>query len=576
MRFDVYSRNFAPSLRGGLVIKKSFFLLMICSVYVIMWPTLTSGLDSHHDGLVITTINLTKSALLNGGDAPFNQYGPFWSVTYGLLALPFSSESTLIVSRIITLTIYIVTAVCLYKTTQKLKTVGLWPLVITLLLLTQPWTTGFGTTFLAWPSALSSLLLSLIAFQIVRSQEKTQSSQESVIIGLLICCLIFTRFQIGVVTFLLTVVFLAINRSRKDQLVFFISFITSSSVFVGLLVSRDWFQDYLFDSVEFSITYVQDKYSVNPTPLFTISFALIVFILINLFDRRSASLKPKAYGLIPSYFYFILAVSTVLLVVAVLVFPNLQDSLILAVRRFWIGGLLGAIFFALKKTVFEIVQKSFRDPTHMQIWLLLYGAVGMVQLYPLFDQVHFWWGLAPLVIPVATLMLEQIKNLGNGRRNFIFTCLISIGIITVIVPSVQRAMSEREIYAAGLVNLVRVSPESNLDQKNLQGFFSRSIVSGSHVLNLCHNSDVYFNTELTKSSSRYFIYWPPFIGIAKIDSNLKNSDPNTIVTCSQNQVPLVSQATNKAHLRIINQLGFADKFSERILLNGTVWKIYQK
>jgi hypothetical protein len=572
----MYLKNFATNLRGGVMRSKSFFLLMICSVYVIMWPTLTSGLDSHHDGLVITTINQTKSALLNGGDAPFNQYGPFWSVTYSLLALPFSSESTLIVSRIITLTIYILTAICLYKTTRRLKTIGLWPLVITLLLLTQPWTAGFGTTFLAWPSALSSLLLSLITYQIVRSEEKTQSSQESAIIGLLICCLIFTRFQIGVAAFLLTVVFLAINWSRKNQLVFFISFMTSSSVVVGLLVSRDWFQDYLFDSVEFSITYVQDKYSVNPTPVFTLSFALIVFILINLFDRRTARLKPRASRRIPSYFYFILGMSTVLMVVAVLVFPNLQNFLIVAVRRFWIGGLLGAIFFAMKKTVFGFGQKSFRDSSHMQLWLLLYGAVGMVQLYPLFDQVHFWWGLAPLVIPLATLILEQIKNLGTDRKNFIFTCLVSIGIITVIVPSLQRAMSEQEIYAAGLVNAVRVSPESNSDQKNLQAFFSRSIVGGSRVLNLCHNSDVYFNVELARSSSRYFIYWPPFIGITKIDSNLKNSDPDTIVTCSQNQVPLASQATNKAHLRIINQLEFEDKFSERILLNGTVWKIYQK
>jgi hypothetical protein len=264
------------------------------------------------------------------------------------------------------------------------------------------------------------------------------------------------------------------------------------------------------------------------------------------------------------------------MVVAVLVFPNLQNFLILSVRRFWIGGLLGAVFFATKKTIFGFRQKSLRDPTHMQLWLLLYGAVGMVQLYPLFDQVHFWWGLAPLVIPVAMLILEQTKNLSNDRRNFIFACLVSIGIITVIVPSAQRAMYEQEIYVGGLVNSVGVSPESNSDQKNLQAFFSRSIVSGSRVLNLCHNSDVFFNVQLAKSSSRYFIYWPPFIDIAKIDTDLKNSNPDTIITCSQNQVPLAKQVTNDFQVRMIIYLDFEVDVYERYVLNGTDWRVYQK
>ena len=572
----MYFKNLATSLYRGITKKNSVFLFLSCFVYVLMWPTLSSGLDSHHDGLVITTIIQTKSALFDGGEAPFNQYGPFWSVTYTLLSLPFSSESTLIVSRFITLTIYILTAICLYKTTQRLNSFGLWPIVIVLLLLTQPWTTGFGTTFLAWPSALSSFLLSLITYQIVIAMEKVQSERESAIIGLLICFLIFTRLQIGIAALFLTIVFHLLNRRHKDHLVFWISFMVSLSGTIGLLVSKGWFQGYLFDSIEFSLTYVQDKYSVNPVPLFTISFALIVLTLIVVFDRRSIDLQPKVHKAIPSYIYVVLGVSTFLIAVATLVFPNFQNFIILAVRRFWIGGLLGVGFFGMIKIFVKSKQKSDRHTTQMQIWLLLYGAVGMVQLYPLFDQVHFWWGLAPLIIPIAALILEQIKGLGIDSRKFLFACLLSIGIVSVVVPSIQRISSDREIYPGGLVKSVWISPESNSVQTRLQAFFSTSINNGSHVLNLCHNSDIFFDTNFARSSSRYFIYWPTFIGVAKIDADLRGSNPDAIVTCSQTQVPLATQVTIESQLRIIGELGFDANVNEKILLNGIDWKVYKK
>ncbi len=544
--------------------------------YLAMWPTLHSGLDSHHDGLVITTINSTKEALLRGGEPPFNQYGPFWSVSYSVLTLPFNSESTLIVSRFITLTIYFLTAYCLYKTAQRLNTPGLWPLVIALLLLTQPWTTGFGTTFLAWPSALSSFLLSLITYQIVCSLEKPLSGRESVIIGLVTCCLIFTRLQIGVAAFLLTVVFFTITRRGKDFYLFLISFLISLSISVSFLLAKNWFDEFLFDSVLFPLTYVQDEYSVNPVPIFTLSIALFAFIFLIIYERRTVITESRQVKSIPAYFYIALAVLTLLIVLAVLVLPEFQDFSIRAVRRFWIGGFLGCALFAIKKNILRANQGDLRRASRMQIWLLLYGAVGMVQLFPLFDQVHFWWGLAPLVIPIAVLILEETRNWGLDRRKFIFACLISIGVITTIIPSAQRAMVHEEIYVQGLVNLVRVSPESNLDQRNLQAYFSRSIDKGSRVLNLCHNSDVFFDIHLAKSSSRYFVYWPPFTKISKINSDLQNSNPDTIVTCSQTQVPLASQATNDAQLKIINHFGFTEVQSKQILLNGTVWKIYRK
>ena len=268
--------------------------------------------------------------------------------------------------------------------------------------------------------------------------------------------------------------------------------------------------------------------------------------------------------------------STLLIVIAVLLFPDLQNFLIRAVRRFWIGSFLGLGMFAILKAITSIKQKSLQDSGRTTIWLFMYGGMGMVQLYPLFDQVHFWWGLSPLVIPIAAFLIEQLKSARYDLRNFATVCLISLGIITVIVPSVQRALSDRDIYAGRLISLVKVSPESNLNQAVIQNFFSRSIDKGARVLNLCHNSDVFFNRSLAHSSSRYFIYWPPFTYMASIEVEITNSRPDVIVTCSQSQVPLATKVTNEAQLRIITRSGFDVEAIERILLNGTEWKIFKK
>ena len=55
--------------------------------------------DSHHDGLILSTVTLTKSALISGGEYPFNQYGPIWAIPFVVLSFIMNSELLFISMR---------------------------------------------------------------------------------------------------------------------------------------------------------------------------------------------------------------------------------------------------------------------------------------------------------------------------------------------------------------------------------------------------------------------------------------------------------------------------------------------
>jgi hypothetical protein len=540
-----------------------------------MWPTLTSGVDSHHDGLVIAIINSTKDSLLRGGEPPFNQYGPFWSVMYATLSLPFSPESTLIVARIITLTIYFLTAFYAFKITQLLKIPGLWMLVALLSLLTQPWTTGYGPTFLAWPSALSSFLLTFVTYQIVSSRGILLAKRQNILIGASICCMIFTRFQIGIATLFLTLLYFLFNRYRENFIFFLSSFLLSLSVALFFLNLFGWYQYFLFDSLEYSLTYIQDEFSVNPTPTFTILISAITFLTLMLLKRFSFSISAHQETSFSVLLYMLVALTNVVVLILLLRSPDFQEFLIRVFRRLWIGGFLGFALFVMVIFMYRIKNHKINDLLITQIWLVLYGGIGMIQLYPLFDPMHFWWGLFPLIIPLGAFFLNSLSNVKSVGTSFVFACLISIGLFTVLIPSAKNAYSEREIYSGGIFSLVRVSEKANLDQKILQDFFGRSIDPHSKVLNLCHNADVFFNSDLAKSSSRFFVYWPPFIRNSDINSEIIRSKPDIVVACSQTHIALATRETELIQLKILASIGIKTDAVDQLSLNGIDWKIFR-
>jgi hypothetical protein len=546
-------------------------------MFLAFWPALTSGLDSHHDGLVITTINMTKEALFNGGDLPFNQYGPAWSIFYAIVSSPFPPSYTLIVARIATFVIYLLTVMVLGQITKTLNVANLWPTVLGALLLTQPWTTGYGTTFLAWPSAMSMFFLTVTVYLVLQIQNGTKVAQNLNFLGFLSALAIFTRFQIGIASLVLSIAFVATLRNIRYFSRFVLNFFIMFFAFTGFLYLNGWLEYFIFDDVLYAISYVEDKYAVNPFPRFTILTSVFVLISLIVAEKFSEKFNFKRYkssilsDLLP------LVSATLLITTLILVSQRFEDLFILTVRRAWIGGTLGlTIFYALRILFSSERRNSSSNQSRIHIWLFLFGGIGMIQLYPLFDQVHFWWGLSPLVIPLSILFLTLLGKFRVDVRKLLLVTLVFFGTTTILVPSIEVSFSKTERYTGNIAALIRVSSDANSDRQELQAFFRKSIGENLRVLNLCHNPDVFLSPNFAESSSRYFIYWPPFASISRINLDILNSQPDIVVTCSQTQVPTAARDTENSQESLLASLEVDIKSAQEVNFGGTTWKIYKR
>lgn len=70
-----------------------FPLIAIFISILAMFINIFFGFDVHHDGLSLSTLILTKEALLGSGPYPFNQYGPAWTIPYLPISLLIPIES---------------------------------------------------------------------------------------------------------------------------------------------------------------------------------------------------------------------------------------------------------------------------------------------------------------------------------------------------------------------------------------------------------------------------------------------------------------------------------------------------
>ena len=158
----------------------------------------------------------------NDTQLPFNQYGIFWSFSLSVLTLPFEASYTLVIIRILTLIIYLVTLVLTILLAKNLGFARIWPTAFAFIVLTQPWSSGLTSTFLPWPSAMSSLLLVLVSLLVIRSTKKTAAGFHDLVAGVVIGFMLLTRIQIGILALLATVLIIFLLQ-RYQSIVFLFS-----------------------------------------------------------------------------------------------------------------------------------------------------------------------------------------------------------------------------------------------------------------------------------------------------------------------------------------------------------------
>ena len=498
--------------------------------------------DSHHDGLILTTVRLTKMAAAQNGSYPFNQYGPFWAWPYIWSSELVSEEYQLLALRFTTVIFYLISTYILWKISQMFLNKSDSRLVVILFLSLQPFNTNFGSNLIPWPSSLGLLLSLLITFIFLKIL--SLSPQENIIriyliiLGSLLPLLFFTRIQVGLLTFLTIMIMSRKILFRFKYVHIITGFISSLLILIYFIVNKNWLRDSLNDLFIFGSTYLSLNNSGLPLPIFTmIGFAVFLTVLISANnDKLNLLLSGKKLCV----FAFI-GIVTAFITYLILTRRNLDGFYLFIIfsRRFWISLSLAFIVFAVLSIFLNYgshgkLSFSSRDLIKVQS-LILFCISSMSQIVPFFDYMHFWWS-SPLIFIIMIIVLKKIimleyrKVFFTARARNLLTVVLLISFITPwIFLMNQNRYSLPSYIGKGLI----VNKEVSTRNANLQSFFVKNIKTGSRILNLCEDSDVFFQNRKFVSASRFFVYWGnQMSSVEFIRLDLERARADVIVTCS--------------------------------------------
>jgi hypothetical protein len=344
-----------------------------------------------------------------------------------------------------------------------------------------------------------------------------------------------------------------------------------------------WLIVSLKDEFIFGATYIGQ--GENPKPLFTIlgTLLLVSFYYISLKVRPQLRTPSVSKGAL-------WASTTTLFSLALLLVSHLVNSRnldlyslsVLVFRRLWISALLASVLiFALNELLTFNPKNAAKEPqgakTQQRKLLAVFGLITQFQIYPLFDQMHSWWGSIPGVLIMAILISESIRTFQFSMKRISHlknVTAASIFIICIVPWSVEIFQSHASIGPSGM-NLIWTSKIQAGEMNTLQEYFKKTIPAKSSVLNLCPESDVFFSSGLFSASTRQFIFWPRFHALKYMKKDFINANPDYVVSCHSEV-----EADYRIDLDKFEAL-YGRNFSKKVLvsyrqnLDGRDWQIWK-
>lgn len=548
-------------------------------------PALFINFDSHHDGLILTTVKLTENAINQGGSYPFNQYGPFWALPFVWVANLAPDNATFLMIRVLTLLFYFVSTFLLWKISREFLNMKKSNLVLILFLCAQPFNTDLGSGLVPWPSAVSMILTLMISYLMLKIIDANGDNLKRNIfmyfIGLIIPLVLTSRFQVGILI-ILSVFYITIKARLSRLIVYLLSgLMTTSAVFLLYLSHLNWLQDSLFDLFTYGSTYLSGDKSTYPLPVFTI-IGTITFIVFMLFGPKFLR---HIFELNFSNKIIIITLSITLIIIAFFLMMSHREISILntgiySIRRFWITLSLACLTLAtiaiLFNTKFQLLNNTISSAPLKYKALTLFAISMQSQIFPLFDQMHFWWGSPLVFILVLVVVIERFGTIYSKiSRSFpVKTVTLSILIMSVVIPFSAMVNKEKVSFPPELIKYLYVDKPNFEYQNDLQSFFNKNIKSGSRVLNLCEDTDIFFQDKKFIPASRFFVYWGKSMSsLTAIENSFINSKPDVIVTCQLLHRPTIRNLEENLQESLVDKIYTSDR--EPIHFKGDKeWTIY--
>jgi hypothetical protein len=569
---------------------KPYWRIWISALVFLWFPLPLIGFNSHHDGYVFTAARLTRDAMLQGGDWPFNQFGSFWVFPQALLGFFIPDKYLFVGTRYLTLAIYFFTGYLLWKLAKGIKDKEFANLSLFLFFASQPFVGVHASGFNSWPSAVAMPIVLLIGILVIGTGSRKVSLRRTRIdmfaAGALVVALILTRVQVGLLTLVACIFFIAIIK-KLEGLLFYLSGIFSFTFFYFLyLASNGWALDSLKDEFVFGSVYVRAGASIFqlPIPIYTLIGTALLLLLFIFHNRFQICLKYVLQSHPRRILLSITVLAGLLTVYLVLDSRNLGLVAIISVsaRRFWMSLLFACLLFFLFKQV-RLNLRAKRMGTLQEFslqrdnFLLLLSIAAQSQVWPLFDQMHSWWGSVPGILFVSKVLISTTREFPvqyvKGRTFPMAIATIFTVLIVQWVPQVGEIGSRQIPKTIGQIPFL---PSANSLDTELQTFFDRNLTNGERILNLCQNADVFYKQDFLVSSSRLFVYWPQMTLVPNFIDEMKNSPFDAVITCSLNELNKVNQRDDELKQSlIVNSLINNGSPAAEIEVLGKTWRIYR-
>jgi hypothetical protein len=253
-------------------------------------------------------------------------------------------------------------------------------------------------------------------------------------------------------------------------------------------------------------------------------------------------------------------------------------------RRFWISYYLAVIIYSvfgqLRKTYYSFkLNRTASRTLYTRNALVLFSLVGELQVYPLFDQMHFWWGSVPAVILTLIVTKETLIEgiVSPYLKDKIVTAFLLTATLLSLIQMTGQLSKPYARFPQDISKHLWVSPKTSAEQEKLQEFFSDNIPVDSSVLNLCANSDIFFSDRNIRSATRIFVLWPNITEIASMKRSMISSKPDIVLTCSLSRIPSLQEDSEFVQQEILNKsLDNPQVFADLKSSPNMTWQLWKE
>lgn len=519
-----------PSIKSSIFISVAAFALFV--------PFALLDFDSHHDGYMLAQALSVNQGGLIFTDA-FAQYGPgtpwfqslFTSVFWQMPAVGIRLANVLVLS----LTIFVMADFGrnmpdwwpVNNFSAKLAAI-IWFITADVF---------YSVPMLPWSSALATLLaLSTLYFvgRAVMQSREGLTITNFIIAGSLAAYSIFTKINVGIPLLALIIGLVILSRVKKLPIpnfkFFALAFISTSLLVIGILQSTNALKESLIQSIiwplqwsgatrqNLGINFLYNYWTFSlqfVIPLCLISIWTIFKYLLN-GDKRSASklestlLLGITLSVFASTIFELFGKSTMPMAIKAMPHP-FTEKVALILQFLVAAGITVAILLG-GISVLKFIQTSDSRILTKHLGMISLSGIGFVtilQVTPIADSRHIWWGLPPLLLILVGIFDFHSNDWQNLFRNpLVYTLAVLlyfaplIGLSYLNMPRTQIAPPSA---ANGMLNL---SAETQAIEEIANAVHGK-IPQNRETLFLVNDGYLSVADGHYRSIDRYFVSWGP-------------------------------------------------------------------